>query len=157
MLVCRLRIKFGEDRFLLFFLHQSLLVLNKEGVLTALQIRRLQDVETVSTIVELQSEHVTYSSRRNIDHTHLNDAVVTIAHSQIIIDHQAFKMLDDAALQISTTTGLHSRVHQTLSASHAMEEVLLRPNTSEEAASNKTARPRGGIVWHEGREGSTAE
>lgn len=45
---------------------------------------------------------------------YLDDASVAVTDRQIVVDDDALEMFDEAALQVTASTGLHSRVNQTL-------------------------------------------
>ena len=66
-------------------------------------------------------------------------------------------MLDDAALQVATATGLHSGIHQTLATGHTVKEVLLRADAGEEAAVDEAAGARARVVGAERRQVLTAD
>lgn len=46
--------------------------------------------------------------------TYLNNTVITVAHSHVVIDVQALQMLDQTTLQITGTTRLDRSINQTL-------------------------------------------
>ena len=42
----------------------------------------------------------------------------TVSYRQVVADTKSFKMFDETTLEVTATTGLYSRVHQTLYHTH---------------------------------------
>ena len=80
----------------------------------------------------------------------------SVAHCVIIAHLELLQMLDKTALQITGSRRFYGRVYQTFSAGHAMEIILLRSNTRQEAVHDKSVSPRVEIVRGEGWQSSPA-
>ncbi len=59
----------------------------------------------------------------------------------IIVDLQAFQILDQTPLEVATARGLDSSVNQAVSPSHTVEVVLLGPETCQKAVPNEPPGP----------------
>ena len=64
----------------------------------------------------------------------------------VIVDLQAFQVLDQTPLEVATARGLDGGIHQAVPPSHAVEVVLLGPETRQKAVPNEPPRP-GTCKW----------
>ena len=76
----------------------------------------------------------------------LNDAVVAVAHRQIVAHDDALEVFDETALQVAAAARLDRRVDEALAARHAVEEVLLGREAAHEAVGDEAAARRRRIV-----------
>lgn len=66
--------------------------------------------------------------------------ITVISDSVVIVDLQAFQVLDQTPLEVATARGLDCGVHQAVAPRHAVEVVLLGPETRQKAVPNETPR-----------------
>mmetsp|Transcript_9224 Transcript_9224/g.37950 ORF Transcript_9224/g.37950 Transcript_9224/m.37950 type:complete len:753 (+) Transcript_9224:1411-3669(+) len=86
----------------------------------------------------------------------LDDGAVRVAHSVVVLHHQALEVLDEAALEVSGLARLHRGIDQALAACHAVEEELLRPDARQVAVAHVAACPGAAVARLKARQGLAA-
>jgi hypothetical protein len=124
-----LLLKFGPQLAQTVGTPETLSVLLQKPVL--FQVLDLRGVDTILAVVDLDK------------------AAIIIPHTQVILHDQSLEMLDQTALQVTTSTRLHGRIDQSFTPSHAMEEELLGTQTSQETVTDVPASPWIRIVGQE--------
>lgn len=114
---------------------EVLVVVNEE--LPLLEVLGLGGIDAIFSVVEL------------------NETAITIADSEVVLDGESFKVLDETPLQVATPARLDSSVNQSFSSGHAVEEELLRSESTEEAIGDVASCPWVGVVALERRECSS--
>jgi hypothetical protein len=95
------------------------------------------------------------SRKRILAINFLQQVTLTVSDGAIVLHDQIFKRFHQFPLNIARTRGLDSSIRQSLSASHGVEEELMRFEPAVERAEDKSSGLGRVVIFAEMRQGSS--